>query len=477
MKAIKNFYPAVIVVICTSYFLFSMSRTLAQTIENPTNYLMKYKDKTTPTFTLLYEQSNKLYFKSSATPPAPNLNAKFTIDASGLNEPSLKLIGNPAITSVPALKITGYTYGIETSGSIHVYGSDWLNMALLTEGNILCNGTLTVDRMDNENYSISSIGAIKAPKVNTSQLLFSDEKFPGNFYTCSSGFDFYVRDPNHPCTGLVKSDDFNEERTLRITHGHLEVLGSLETYGFQLSTGAGRNKVLTSDEFGVASWTEINSFNDNDWLRTTNNDLYSNCRFVGIGTNSPTRNLDVVGDIAVSGAIYGKPSSHAYNKLQLYGSSNVNAGYIELGDGTTNWNCVKLFGLGEGGNIQLWAGGKPSMTVRSNEVLLGNKEALNAIDLRVNGKIYAMEVKVSLDRWEDIVFDKDYQLLTLNELDTYITNNKHLPDIPSEKEVLENGINVGEMNALLLKKIEELTLYIIDQQKQIDELRTVMLDK
>jgi hypothetical protein len=71
-----------------------------------------------------------------------------------------------------------------------------------------------------------------------------------------------------------------------------------------------------------------------------------------------------------------------------------------------------------------------------------------------------------------MVFNKDYKLLPLNELTSFITNNNHLPEIPSEKEVLEDGVNMGEMNALLLKKIEELTLYIIKQQQQIDKQQT-----
>jgi hypothetical protein len=193
---------------------------------------------------------------------------------------------------------------------------------------------------------------------------------------------------------------------------------------------------------------------------------------VGIGTIAPTRELDVVGDIALSGAIYGKPSNKASNKLQLWGSSNTDAGNIELGDGSLNWNCVKLIAPGEKGHIEIIAGGKPAVTVRENEVVFGNADLENIIDLKVNGMVYANEVKVTLDRWQDIVFDKDYRLMPLTELSAFVTANKHLPEIPSEKEVLEKGIDIGEMNALLLKKIEELTLYVIEQQKQIEGLKS-----
>ena len=73
--------------------------------------------------------------------------------------------------------------------------------------------------------------------------------------------------------------------------------------------------------------------------------------------------------------------------------------------------------------------------------------------------------------WFDHVFDDNYKLMSLSELEQFIKTNKHLPEIPSEKEVKENGINLGEMQGKLLLKIEELTLYIIEQEKQLKELQ------
>jgi hypothetical protein len=72
--------------------------------------------------------------------------------------------------------------------------------------------------------------------------------------------------------------------------------------------------------------------------------------------------------------------------------------------------------------------------------------------------------------WWDRVFDENYSLLPLDSLTDFLLKNKHLPDIPSQDEVLSNGLDIGEFNSLLLKKIEELYLYIIEQQKQIDIL-------
>ena len=92
--------------------------------------------------------------------------------------------------------------------------------------------------------------------------------------------------------------------------------------------------------------------------------------------------------------------------------------------------------------------------------------------LSVAGKVRAEAVKVYTD-WADYVFEKDYKLPTLKEVEAYIEENGHLKDIPSAEEVEENGIDVGEMNKLLLQKIEELTLYAIELKKEIEELKNV----
>lgn len=94
--------------------------------------------------------------------------------------------------------------------------------------------------------------------------------------------------------------------------------------------------------------------------------------------------------------------------------------------------------------------------------------------LNVNGNIKAREVNVTTANWADDVFDKGYPLPTLKDLDREIKQKGHLPDMPSTKQVLQDGINVGEMNKKLLRKIEELTLYIIDQNKRIIVLESKM---
>lgn len=92
--------------------------------------------------------------------------------------------------------------------------------------------------------------------------------------------------------------------------------------------------------------------------------------------------------------------------------------------------------------------------------------------LAVNGKIVCKEVEVTLTGWSDYVFKEDYNLLPLSEVEKHINENGFLPGMPSEKEVVENGISLGEMNKKLCEKVEELTLYVIQLQKEIDNLKS-----
>ncbi len=100
--------------------------------------------------------------------------------------------------------------------------------------------------------------------------------------------------------------------------------------------------------------------------------------------------------------------------------------------------------------------------------------------LTVDGTICAKEVRVSLSGepcWPDYVFEDDYKLKSLNELEDFIKTNKHLPGIPNAQEVANNGVEIGDMQARLLKKIEELTLYIIELKNENEEIKKIISQK
>ncbi|MNQ57814.1 hypothetical protein D3C85_719830 [compost metagenome] len=96
--------------------------------------------------------------------------------------------------------------------------------------------------------------------------------------------------------------------------------------------------------------------------------------------------------------------------------------------------------------------------------------------LTVAGNINSREVKVTVDAGADFVFENNYNLPSLDFVDKYIKENKHLPEIASADEMKKDGINLSEMNIKLLQKIEEMTLYMIEQNKSIQELKQEIKD-
>ena len=95
--------------------------------------------------------------------------------------------------------------------------------------------------------------------------------------------------------------------------------------------------------------------------------------------------------------------------------------------------------------------------------------------LRVLGGIKAQKVTVTQNVWADYVFADDFKLRPLAEVATFIGKNKHLPDVPSQSEITANGLDLGEMQKIHMQKIEELTLYLLEQEKRIQELEQKLL--
>ena len=110
--------------------------------------------------------------------------------------------------------------------------------------------------------------------------------------------------------------------------------------------------------------------------------------------------------------------------------------------------------------------------IAHNSMTIGTPTLPSDYKLAVNGKVIAEKITVTtFPNWPDYVFEKNFKLPTLKSVEQFIEKNGHLPNMPSAAEVQKNGIELGEMNTKLLQKVEELTLYLINQQKQIEELK------
>ncbi|WP_316810324.1 hypothetical protein [Pedobacter heparinus] len=153
--------------------------------------------------------------------------------------------------------------------------------------------------------------------------------------------------------------------------------------------------------------------------------------------------------------------------------SNYSVSATDIGDHTYNYYSGWTFTEGEmpsGTTSQIHEATPYKDIVVDGNLGVGTNN-FQGYKLAVNGKIRAQEIKVEASPWPDYVFTKDYQLPTLQQTEQHIKEKGHLPGIPSAAEVKTNGIDLGEMNAKLLQKIEELTLHLIEQNKRNDEGR------
>ncbi|WEA00669.1 hypothetical protein [Mucilaginibacter sp. SJ] len=151
-------------------------------------------------------------------------------------------------------------------------------------------------------------------------------------------------------------------------------------------------------------------------------------------------------------------------KLDVTVGSSSFTNNIRFGDANPGYLAAGTAGIFMSNNA-----GSPVFTVlHTGNVGIGQTNPQNKLD--VNGSIHSKSVLIDLNGWSDYVFKKDYPLRPLSEVKAYIDLNEHLPEVPSEQEMVKKGLDVSEMNKLLMKKIEEMTLYLIEQNKRIEKL-------
>jgi len=258
----------------------------------------------------------------------------------------------------------------------------------------------------------------------------------------------------------------------------------------------------TAQFSGTERTTHFNySTDEHTYIRggktTSNVYINDNGGNVGIGTTSPTQKLEINGFLRV-GALYNTniqmatktwSGSHAILFNATTSPTFVSGGLTTTGntkfandEGSNGGGAAGIFYNGNGGNMYFMISGAstgqgtdiawgtaPMMLTRSGNIGIGTHSP--TYKLHVNGSVKGTTLHTSTQSWSDFVFDDQYKLPTLESVEKFIQSEKHLPDIPSEQEVLKNGINLGEMDAMLLRKIEELTLYTIEQEKEIENLK------
>jgi hypothetical protein len=221
-------------------------------------------------------------------------------------------------------------------------------------------------------------------------------------------------------------------------------------------------------------------FDQNLYFRKTNNNPAQSWSKVLLETDGK-----VAGNITIDGTIRAGIQG---NYLFYNGSADIVFSFAPRGSGgraivhdagnilTLNYGGDFNGGTKLGTHTYFTENDSGTSFINGGNVGIGTSDT-HGYKLAVNGTIHTQEIKVDMQNWPDYVFKPSYHLPSLLEIKAFIDKNGHLPELPPESEVAKNGINLGDMNKLLVKKVEEMTLYLIQkdqkekqQQKQIDLL-------
>lgn len=223
---------------------------------------------------------------------------------------------------------------------------------------------------------------------------------------------------------------------------------------------AGATHIASSTHSNPNRWLEAGRINNNVYtsggVNFTIDHNTSTKAFRIRAINTLGINTDLKVDIKIR-------SINFNTSFSTYTLTGTETGTVNLLPMTNDWELIV-------GNTFTDPSGKLAIKAISNGNV-GIGTATPTEKLSVNGNIRAKEIKVETANWPDYVFEPEYQKISLDSLEQFISTHKHLPNIQPAKEIIDNGIALGELNKILVEKIEELTLYLIDQNKQIKVLQ------
>jgi hypothetical protein len=416
--------------------------------------------------------------------------------------------------------IVGDFRTVEYKEGVYVYeGSTWVRMAHLTDvklsqswavvgdnqyssvdGNVGIGTSSPDDKLD-VNGAMRLKGGSRVLKFETSQGgtgtgEFVPTKYAPGIHFIRSGGDVlgkmeYVDTVDFANflrfhTGATPSND------LTITSGHEVGIGTNNPKAkLQVSGGAGEQLRIHAVSDPIIQFTEglvgvqekkgyVQVSGDN--LRMGTNSGNSTGKFIVRNNSTDWFFIDAAGRVGIN-------QSNPTSQLHVSGRTYINNGNNEslALDGTNPFiqfyqaGSAKSFIQQTGSTLFMGVNGG-NLQLDATQIAIGaNLNTATGYKLAVSGKVICEELKVKLasSGWPDYVFDKKYNLPTLQQLATFIEQNKHLPNIPSAAEIEKNGLEVGEMQRKMMEKLEELTLYILQLEKKNQELniRVANLEK
>jgi hypothetical protein len=280
--------------------------------------------------------------------------------------------------------------------------------------------------------------------------------------------------------------------------------GNVRMTGLQLSNNLSSGEIIVRGDDGLLRQfplAELADFvyqprlcpdplDDPNWLPTWSHGpgrIYSLCARVGVFTDNPEHPLDINGhgqfrttltvnhrlSIGTETSSFAQlkiknPNSSAAIQIDQTGNSSLNNKLLFMEYSNPSTEIIKV--TGPNGHVPLL------IDVAGNFRFSSPTQDLFFINAN-DQTVYSRRIVVDQLVWPDYVFRAGYQLMPLEEVKEYIEINGHLPNVPTEQEVVENGVDLADMNKILLEKIEELTLYIIQQQAEIEKIKTQLESK
>lgn len=249
--------------------------------------------------------------------------------------------------------------------------------------------------------------------------------------------------------------------------GHVYLPFSNQLCLGNINDNGNRLKLFNNNQNAYIDYYNSLFFRSGSTSNTTYFTFTSDGKF-GIGTTTPTDRFQIgsgtaklCGGAANGGANLGWGNSY----LGFNAARNNGIWYFDT-DGANNGGSIIYGDISGAINfLPVASSGGTARTLTDAQV-----RVLSALRILSDGRVIAKDFEVTLTGWPDFVFEPDYKLKTLDELDSFIKNERHLPGIPQAGQIENNTLKLGEMNKLLLQKVEELTLYVIQLSKENKEL-------